>query len=95
MISEDARKFYASFNAPDFNAPVPVETAGRAAWLSDQAAGRASVGIPGVDNSPRSHPHMTPAFIPAARPGVMQPYHVAVAQPHTPGSTHLELGRDT
>jgi streptogramin lyase len=82
MIGEEARKFYESFNAPDFNAPVPwnqgprrmgTDKAADILWVGNSWGGTlAKINTRTMDTS----------FVPLPGPGVMQPYHVAVDAEH-------------
>ncbi len=82
LIGEDARKFYESFNAPDFNAPVPWNQGPRRMGTDKQAdvlwVGNSWGGTLAKINT-RS---METSFVPLPGPGVMQPYHVAVDEQH-------------
>jgi len=82
MIGEDARKFYESFSAPDFNAPVPWNQGPRRMGTDKQAdvlwVGNSWGGTLAKINT-RS---METSFVPLPGPGVMQPYHVAVDEQH-------------
>jgi len=81
-ISEGDRAFYETFNAPDFNAPVPwdqgprlmgTDKNGDVLWVGDSWGGNlAKVNINTMETS----------FVPLPGPGVMQPYHVAVDKSH-------------
>jgi streptogramin lyase len=81
-IPEADRKFYESFNAPDFNAPVPwnqgprrmgTDKDGDVLWVGD-SWGR---------NLARIDIHtMATTFVPLPGPGVMQPYQIAVDKHH-------------
>jgi virginiamycin B lyase len=82
MISEDARKFYESFNAPDFNAPVPWNQGPRRMG-TDKAADVLWVGNSwGGTLAKINTRSMETSFVPLPGPGVMQPYHVAVDGQH-------------
>jgi streptogramin lyase len=82
LVGEEARKFYESFNAPDFNAPVPwsqgprrmgTDKAADVLWVGNSWGGT----LAKIDT--RS---METSFVPLPGPGVMQPYHVAVDAKH-------------
>jgi streptogramin lyase len=82
IVSEEARKFYETFNAPDFNAPVPwnqgprrmgTDKAADVLWVGNSWGGT----LAKIDT--RS---METSFVPLPGPGVMQPYHVAVDTKH-------------
>jgi streptogramin lyase len=82
LISEDARKFYESFNAPDFNAPVPWSQGPRRMG-TDKAADVLWVGNSwGGTLAKINTRSMETSFVPLPGPGVMQPYHVAVDSQH-------------
>ena len=81
-MSDSDRKFYASFSAPDFNAPVPwnegprrmgTDKNGDVLWVGNSWGGSlAKIDI---------HTHST-SFVPLPGPGVMQPYHITVDSHH-------------
>jgi len=81
-ISEGDRAFYESFNAPDFNAPVPwdqgprrmgTDKNGDVLWVGDSwGRNLAKIDINTLQTS----------FVALPGPGVMQPYHVAVDKNH-------------
>jgi streptogramin lyase len=82
MIGEEARKFYESFNAPDFNAPVPWNQGPRRMG-TDKAADVLWVGNSwGGTLAKINTRSMETSFVPLPGPGVMQPYHVAVDAKH-------------
>lgn len=81
-ISEEERKFYESFSAPDFNAPVPWNQGPRrmgtdknadVLWVGNSWGGS----LARIDTRT-----METAFLPLPGPGVMQPYHIAVDGKH-------------
>jgi streptogramin lyase len=82
FISEDARSFYESFNAPDFNAPVPWNQGPRRMGTDKDAdvlwVGNSWGGTLAKINTRT----METSFVPLPGPGVMQPYHVAVDAKH-------------
>jgi virginiamycin B lyase len=81
-VTEADRTFYESFNAPDFNAPVPwnqgprrmgTDKDGDVLWVGDSwGRNLAKINIHTMETS----------FVPLPGPGVMQPYHVAVDKHH-------------
>ncbi len=81
-VTEADRTFYESFNAPDFNAPVPwnqgprrmgADKDGDVLWVGDSwGRNLAKINIHTMETS----------FVPLPGPGVMQPYHVAVDKNH-------------
>jgi virginiamycin B lyase len=81
-ISESDRAFYESFNAPDFNAPVPwdqgprrmgTDKNGDVLWVGDSwGRNLAKININTMDTS----------FVPLPGPGILQPYHVVVDKSH-------------
>jgi streptogramin lyase len=81
-VSDTDRKFYESYDAPDFNAPVPwnqgprrmgTDKDGDVLWVGD-SWGR---------NLAKINIHtMQTSFVPLPGPGVLQPYHIAVDKNH-------------
>ncbi len=81
-VTEGDRAFYETFNAPDFNAPVPwnqgprrmgTDKDGDVLWVGN-SWGRSLAKI-----NTRT---METSFVPLPGPGVMQPYHIAVDSKH-------------
>jgi streptogramin lyase len=81
-ITEEERKFYESFHAPDFNAPVPWNQGPRrmgtdknadVLWIGNSWGGS----LTRIDTRT-----LETSFVPLPGPGVMQPYHVAVDSQH-------------
>jgi len=82
LISEEARKFYEAFNAPDFNATVPWNQGPRRMG-TDKAADVLWVGNSWGGTLAKINTRtMETSFVPLPGPGVRQPYHVAVDSRH-------------
>ena len=81
-VTEADRTFYESFNAPDFNAPVPWNQGPRRMG-TDKDGDVLWVGNSWGRNLAKINIHtMETSFVPLPGPGVMQPYHVAVDKHH-------------
>jgi streptogramin lyase len=82
MVTEEERKFYETFSAPDFNAPVPWNQGPRRMG-TDKAADVLWVGNSWGGTLAKINTRtMETSFVPLPGPGVMQPYHVAVDEKH-------------
>jgi streptogramin lyase len=82
LISEENRKFYESFAAPDFNAPVPWSQGPRRMG-TDKSADVLWIGNSWGNTLARINTRtMETSFVPLPGPGVMKPYHVAVDSKH-------------
>lgn len=82
LINDEDRKFYESFNAPDFNAPV-AWSQGPRRMGTDKNADVLWVGNSWGNSLTKINTQtMDTSFVSLPGPGVMQPYHVAVDSRH-------------
>ena len=82
LINDEDRKFYESFNAPDFNAPV-AWSQGPRRMGTDKNADILWVGNSWGNSLTKINTQtMDTSFVSLPGPGVMQPYHVAVDSRH-------------
>jgi streptogramin lyase len=81
-ITEEDRKFYETFHAPDFNAPVPWNQGPRRMG-TDKNADVLWVGNSWGSSLTKINTRtMETSFVPLPGPGVLQPYHIWVDSKH-------------
>ena len=84
-LRPDERKFYETYNQPDFNSPMPWAQGPRRMG-TDKNADVLWVGNSwGANFAAHRYPHAQTTFVPL--PGEQQPYHVRSTATTTPGPT--------